>query len=411
MKKAGLEHSDMSQFSVAGNQLVVGGVELSTLVARVGQTPFYAYDRDVITRKVETLREHFPEGISFHYAIKANPMPAVIAHLAELTDGLDVASGEELRRALDTQMEPENISFAGPAKSVNELRMAIAAGITINLESEVEFDRAKSVAQELGITGKVAVRVNPDFQLKASGMKMGGGPQQFGIDAERVPALLKAIDESDLKFEGFHIFTGSQNLKAEAIIDAHDKIFDLLERIQKDYPTKVNKLNIGGGLGIPYFPGEKPLDLAPIGHNLERLLQHYQRYLEGTEVIVELGRYLVGESGVYVCEITDIKESRGETFLITNGGLHHHLAASGNFGQVLRKNYPAAIGNRMAATELERASVVGPLCTPLDLLANKMELPSATIGDYVVIFQSGAYGITASPEKFLSHPHAVEVLV
>ncbi len=404
-------HAPMDQFPSRDGELLIGGIPVSQLAARVGQTPFYAYDRRVIADKVSGLRKALPESIHIHFAMKANPMPVLVNYLAGLVDGLDVASGKELRVALDTGIDPDTISFAGPGKDDAELSMAVASGITVNLESETEMERITRAGERLGLTPKVAIRVNPDFELKASGMKMGGGSQQFGVDAERVPAMVRAIQQRDLDFQGFHIFTGSQNLKPEAITTAHDNIFDLVQRLLEDAPAKVRKLNIGGGFGIPYFPGERPLELAPIAERLRGHLAKLPEYAPDAEVIVELGRYLVGESGVYVSRIREKKISRGQTFLISDGGLHHHLAASGNFGQVIRKNYPAAIGNRMGQADTEQVSVVGPLCTPLDLLANKMQLPCAEAGDLVVIYQSGAYGLSSSPRDFLSHPHPVEVLV
>jgi diaminopimelate decarboxylase len=316
-----------------------------------------------------------------------------------------------MKVALDTTMSAEHISFAGPGKSEREIASAIAAGVTLNLESATELETAARLGEEMGITPRIAVRVNPDFELKASGMKMGGGPKQFGIDAEQVPQVLARLKELDLDFRGFHIFSGSQNLRPEAIIEAQEKTFELAYRLADSAPGPVHKLNIGGGFGIPYFPGEQHLDIAPISERLGELLAEKESRLPEAEVILELGRYLVGEAGVYVCRVVDRKISRGHTFLVTDGGLHHHLAASGNFGQVIRKNYPVLVGTQMDVAETESASVVGPLCTPLDLLAEKMELPKAGIGDLVVILQSGAYGLTASPTAFLSHPAPLEVLV
>ncbi|MBB5018313.1 diaminopimelate decarboxylase [Chitinivorax tropicus] len=398
-------------FPVVDQSLVIGGIPLPRLAARVGQTPFYAYDRRLLTARVQALRAALPAEIELHYAMKANPMPAVVQHMAGLVDGLDVASGRELRVALDTGMLPANISFAGPGKGEQELTQAIAAGIVINLESETELERVATLGHTLGLRPKVAVRVNPDFELKSSGMKMGGGPKQFGIDAERVPAVLTRIGALGLDFEGFHIFSGSQNLKPESIVEAHDLTFELGLRLAAQAPSPVKALNIGGGFGIPYFPGENRLDLGPIADNLAQKLPDVKARLGGAAIIIELGRYLVGEAGIYVCRITDKKVSRGHTYLVTDGGLHHHLSASGNFGQVIRKNYPVAIGNRMGQDDAAPASVVGPLCTPLDLLGDKMTLPEAEIGDLVVVFQSGAYGYTASPTRFLSHAEPIEVLV
>jgi diaminopimelate decarboxylase len=405
------QHAPLLQFAVEDDCLLIGGIRLPRLAARVGQTPFYAYSRAAMTQRVAELRAALPADVHLHYAMKANPMPAVVQHLAGLVDGIDVASGGELRVALDTGMDPAEISFAGPGKGEAELSCAIAAGIVLNLESEGEMERAAAIGQRLGIVPKVNVRVNPDFELKSSGMKMGGGPKQFGVDAERVPAMLARIGELGLDFHGFHIFSGSQNLKAAALQDAHEKTFALALRLAEAAPRAPRILNIGGGFGIPYFPGEERLDLAAVGENLARILDTVRPRLQGAQVVIELGRYLVGEAGAYVCRVVDRKESRGQVFLVTDGGLHHHLSASGNFGQVIRKNYPVVLGTRVAGGPRELASVVGPLCTPLDLLGDQMELGQAQPGDLVVVLQSGAYGATASPAAFLSHPAAVEVFV
>ncbi len=402
----------MDQFKVVDNCLHIGGRSLTEVAAEVGSTPFYAYDSQVMADQVEKLRAALPAGIHLHYAMKANPMPAVVQHLAGLTDGLDVASAGELAVALDTGTPPLHISFAGPGKSAADLEAAVSAGVIINMESEGEMARIAALAKATGTRPPVSIRVNPDFELKASGMKMGGGPKPFGVDAERVPAMLAALASLPLEFMGFHIFCGSQNLRPEAIIEAQSKTFELAFRLAESAPGPVRWLNIGGGLGVPYFPGEERLDLEAIATNLLPLLESARERLPGAEIVMELGRYLVAEAGIYVCEVVDRKDSRGETFLITNGGLHHHLSASGNFGQVIRKNHPVCVGNSVStATTGEIASVVGPLCTPLDLLADKMLLSPANVGDLIVIFQSGAYGFSASPHYFLSHPPPREILL
>jgi diaminopimelate decarboxylase len=364
-----------------------------------------------MTERVGLLRKHLPADVHLHYAIKANPMPAVVEYLARLVDGLDVASAGELRVALAAGASRSTISFAGPGKTDAELAEATAAGIVVNLESEREMERIAVQGRDGKARPRVAVRVNPDFELKSSGMKMGGGPKQFGVDAERVPAMLARIGQLGLDFQGFHIFSGSQNLRADAITEAQQKTIELALKLAEHAPSPVRLLNIGGGFGIPYFPGERALDIAAVGANLARVLDGVTRRLPQARVVIELGRYLVGEAGIYVCRVIDRKISRGQVFLITDGGLHHHLAASGNFGQVIRKNYPVVVGNRVVGSKREIASVVGPLCTPLDLLADCMEMAEAEVGDLVVVFQSGAYGLTASPTAFLSHPTPAEVLV
>jgi len=411
MNAAMPKHAPMRAFEVVDDCLVVGGIPLTRLVAQVGRTPFYAYDRGVIDARIAQLRQALPREISLHYAMKANPMPALVCHMVPRVDGIDVASGLELRIALDAGANPREVSFAGPGKSRSELEQSVAAGILVNVESLREVELLDAISQSLGLPARVAMRVNPDFELKTSGMKMGGGPKQFGIDAEEVPNVLDRVGELGLGFEGFHIYAGSQNLKAASICDAQTKSYELALRLAQRAPAPVRTLNLGGGFGIPYFPGETPLDLEPIGANLRAVVDRARQSLPGARIVIELGRYLVGEAGIYVCRVVDRKISRGHVMLVTDGGLHHHLAASGNFGQVIRKNYPVVIGNKVAGAARETASVVGPLCTPLDLLADRMDLAEAEPGDLVVVFQSGAYGATASPRGFLSHPDVREALV
>jgi len=406
------KHTPMHQWPVQGGELIVGGMPLSLLAARVGQTPFYAYDRGLLRSRVAELRAALPKSIKLHYAMKANPMPAVVALMAGLVEGIDVASAGELKVALDAGADPAEISFAGPGKRDPELRQAVASGVLVNVESMRELPVLAKAAQALGRPARVAVRVNPDFELKGSGMKMGGGPKQFGVDVEVVPEALAFIAREGLAFEGFHLYAGSQNLRAESICEAQSKSYELALRLAQLAPLQgrpVQFLNLGGGFGIPYFPGEKRLDLAPIGANLQAICERAARELPAAHIVIELGRYLVGEAGVYVTRIVDKKVSRGQVYLVTDGGLNHHLSASGNFGQVVRKNYPVALNPQRAAQEV--SSVVGPLCTPLDLLADRMELPAAEIDDLAVVFQSGAYGASASPQAFLGHPACVEVLV
>jgi len=405
------QHAPMTQFAVSHGELMVGGEQLSLLAARVGQTPFYAYGRAQLRQRVAELRQTLPAQIKLHYAMKANPMPALVGFMAGLVDGIDVASAGELKLALDAGASPKNISFAGPGKRDAELRQAVAAGVLVNIESFREVDVLAQASQDLGRPARVAVRINTDFELKGSGMKMGGGPRPFGVDVEQVPALLANLGRAGLEFEGFHLYPGSQSLNAEAICQTLQQSFDLAVRLSQHAPDKVRVLNLGGGLGVPYFPGDKPLALQPVADQLERLLQLAQIQLPQTSLVLELGRYLVAEAGVYVTRVVDRKVSRDHIYLVADGGLHQHLAATGNFGQLLRKNYPVAIGNKMDHAATQVTTVVGPSCTPLDVLADRMALPDAQVGDLVVVFQSGAYGASASPQQFLAHPPCVEVLV
>ena len=411
LPKRAPEHVTMEQFAVREGELVLGGERLSVLAERVGQTPFYAYDRQLLKDRVASLRQALPAGIELHYAMKANPMPAVVALMAGLVDGIDVASAGELKVALDAGAVAHDISFAGPGKREQELRQAVASRVLINVESMREVHLLGHISEQLGLPARVALRVNPDFELKGSGMKMGGGPKQFGVDVEQLPELMAELSRRHLVFEGFHLFAGSQNLRAEAICEAQQKSFELALRLAAQAPAPVRFLNLGGGFGIPYFPGEQRLDLQPIAENLAALQARARQEMPEAKLVIELGRYFVGEAGIYVTRILDRKVSRGHVFLVTDGGLNHHLSASGNFGQVIRKNYPVTIGNRMNAAQREVASVVGPLCTPLDLLADRMELPQAQVGDLAVVVRCGACGGSAGPQAFLGHASVVEVLV
>jgi diaminopimelate decarboxylase len=406
-----MSHLPRTYFNVRDGELCIGAIKLTELAERAGRTPFYAYDSAAIASRIRELRAALPASIHLHYAMKANPMPQVVRSIAPQVDGLDVASIGEMRVALAASVKPELVSFAGPGKSDSELAEAARAGIVINMESEREIRVLHALARETGIRPRVAIRVNPDFELKTSGMKMSGGPKQFGIDAERVPEVLRSLQGLPFEFSGFHIFSGSQNLRPASIVEAQQKSLALAIELARHAPSPVKLLNLGGGFGIPYFPGDTVLDLEPIGRNLAALTEQARAALPHATLAVELGRYIVGEAGIYVCRVIDRKISRGQVFLVTDGGLHHHLAASGNFGQVIRKNYPVVIGTRIDSTERETASVVGPLCTPLDLLADRMDLARADVGDLVVVLQSGAYGFTASPLGFLSHPSPVEMLV
>lgn len=405
-------HPTIAAFPRNAGRLTIGGVPVDRLAIRVGSTPFFAYDRGLLTDRVRQLRAALPAGLDLSYAVKANPMPAVVHHLAGLVDSFDVASAREMHTVLNTAAPPERVSFAGPGKTDAELAQAVAAGVTIELESALEAERVAAIGAQLSIRPRVAVRVNPDFQVRGSGMRMGGGAAPFGVDAERVPALLKSLHDTECEFLGFHVFAGSQNLHADILADAQRRTVELLLRLSEAAPTPVRYLNLGGGFGIPYYEQDQPLDLPRLGDNLAHLLAESIRpALPEARVVIELGRYIVGECGVYVTRIVDRKQSRGQTFLVVDGGLHHQLAASGNFGQVIRRNYPLAIANRMDEPAMERATVVGCLCTPLDVLGRDVTLPAAVVGDLVAVFHAGAYGLTASPTAFLSHPEPPEVLV
>ena len=398
-------------FTVIDGELGIGGRPASHWVEQAGDTPLFVYDRALIERRIGKLREALPREVEIHYAIKANPMPALVDWMAGRVDGLDVASAGELRVALASGMAPDRISFAGPGKRDSELAHAIEAGVTLNIESEGELERAAVIGRRAGRSVRAAVRVNPSFDLKASGMRMGGGAKPFGIDAERVPAVLARMAALEIDFDGFHVCAGSQNLSAESLIEAQAKTVELIAELTASAPRPPRIANIGGGFGIPYFPNDVPLDIERIGAALGQTLARRPDSLADTRFVIELGRYLVGEAGVYLTRVVDRKLSHGEVFLIVDGGMHHQLAASGNFGQVVRRNYPVANASRIGREPTEIAHVVGCLCTPLDRLADKASLPKGEVGDLIAVFMAGAYGLTASPTAFLGHPSPREILV
>ena len=398
-------------FTDRGGMLLLGGRPAADLIAEAGGTPLFVYDAGMIERRIARFRQAFGASVHLHYAMKANPYPPLLKWIAKKVDGIDVASAGEMRAALSAGADPGHISFAGPGKRDAELEAAIAAGVTINLESEGEAERAIAIGSRIGNAPRLAVRVNPDFEIKGSGMRMGGGAKPFGVDADRVPALVKRVVAAGAEWRGFHIFAGSQALNADALIEAQRLSLDLAADLSEAAGIAPPLVNLGGGFGIPYVAGDAPLDVEAIACKLAQNLKNRPQILVKTDFAIELGRWLVGESGVYLTRIVDRKESHGKTFLIVDGGMHHQLAASGNFGQVVRRNYPVAIAHRMGQAGEEAVNVVGCLCTPLDRLADDVLLPRAEVGDVVAVFLAGAYGLSASPQAFLGHEPAREMLV
>lgn len=391
--------------------LLVGGDRAESLVDAAGDTPLFVYDSAMLSARVAEWRAAMPASVQLHFAIKANPFAPLLTYMAGLVDGFDVASGGELKAALAAGMKAEHISFAGPGKRDRELEAAIKAGATLNLESAGEAERALSIGARMGVRPRLAVRVNPDFDLKGSGMKMGGGAKPFGVDAEAVSALVRRLVAAGADWQGFHIFAGSQALDADAIADTQTQTVALAARLAREIGAPPPLVNLGGGMGVPYFPGDKAVDASAVGAALAQTLDARDPILRGSRFAMELGRWLVAEAGVYLTRIVDRKISHGETFLVTDGGLHHQLAASGNFGTVIRRNYPIAVANQFGAEPSETVSVVGCLCTPLDRLGDQVALPRADVGDLIALFQAGAYGASASPSAFLGQGPALELLI
>ena len=392
--------------------LSIAGRPATAWIEQAGDTPLFVYDAGVVRRRIARFRQAMPEGVDLHYAVKANPFAPLVAAMAPWVDGFDIASRGELDLVMAIAGKPADaISFAGPGKRDDELELAIRAGVTLNIESEGEADRALTIARRLGVTPRLAVRVNPDIELRGSGLRMGGRPSQFGVDAENAAALVKRLVAAGADWRGFHIFAGSQALDAQAIIETQAATLALAARIADEAGAAPPQVNLGGGFGNPNLPADGALDVEAIGAALADALAQRPAILADTRFAIELGRWLVGECGVYLTRVIDRKVSRGETFLVVDGGLHHQLAASGNFGTVVRRNYPVAVATAPPGAPTETVTVVGCLCTPLDLLADKVTLPVAQPGDVIAIFMAGAYGASASPAAFLGHAPARQLLV
>jgi diaminopimelate decarboxylase len=389
-------------------ELHLAGVPISQIVAQYG-TPLFVYDSHVLDAKWQLLRECFPPEFGINYSVKANPNPAIIRHFLTKGSGLEIASGGEFMLALNAGCHPGSMLFAGPGKTEAELEIVLARGIgEIHLESRREAERIGRICRRLGVRARVAIRVNPSAEAQGGAMVMGGRAVPFGIDEEEIDSVLDhLLSDSTIDFKGIHLFSGTQILDYEILITQYRKAIEIAKRIKLPLQT----IDLGGGLGIPYFQNERELDLDELGVELRKLTAEIRDdpVFAKTRFIVEPGRFLVGEAGVYVTRVLDIKLSRGKKFLIVDGGMHHHLAASGNLGQTIKRNYPLALLSRLRSSPQETVDVVGPLCTPLDVLARSVTLPHAEIGDLLGVFQSGAYARTASPMGFLSHPTPAEV--
>lgn len=391
--------------------LTIGGIDARTLVEEAGGTPLFVYDNNLVGTKIALFRAALPDGIGLHYAVKANPYPPLLKWICQFVDGFDIASEGELAALEQVGAACIPLSFAGPGKSDRELTRAVKAKATVSVESEGEAARLLEIAGKLGMRPRVMVRVNPPFQLKGAGMKMGGAASPFGIDHDRCADVVRGLVEAGADWRGLHIYPGSQCLDWAAIVEAQGLSVALAGQVADEAGHVPPEVNLGGGFGIPYFVGEAPLDLYSMGQAQGAMLAECPVSLGASRFTIELGRWLVGEAGVYLTRVTDRKDSRGETFLVTDGGLQHMLAASGNFGQLLRRNYPVAVATRFGIPGEEVANVVGNLCTPLDIIGHQVELPRAEVGDLIAVFCAGAYGLSASPQAFLSQTRAKEMMI
>jgi diaminopimelate decarboxylase len=401
-------------FGSSAGELLVGGVPVGRLAAAHG-TPLFAYDASVLDRKWALLREALPPEFAIAYSVKANPAARILRHFLAKGALLEVASAGELRRATESGCRPDRILFAGPGKTPAELELALREGIReIHAESALELSRIGEIARRLGMRARVAVRVNPGAEVQGGAMRMGGKPTPFGVDEEALDPVIDGIlADPAIDLRGLHVYAGTQILDPVVLARQYRRALDIARRVVERIGHPLHTLDFGGGLGVPYFPGEAELDMAKLREELRALMAEVEgdSRLAGTTLLVEPGRYLVGEAGIYIASVLDVKVSRGKTFLVVDGGMNHHLAASGNLGQVIKRNFPVALVTRLEEPPAVTADVVGPLCTPLDTVARDLSVPGPAVGDLVGIFQSGAYALTASPVDFLSHPFPAEVFV
>ncbi|MDX2253587.1 MAG: type III PLP-dependent enzyme [Nitrospira sp.] len=401
-------------FSRSGQHVLVAGVSLATVAERFG-TPVFVYDAGVLDRKLTSLRAALPGSFEISYSVKANPNKAILRRFVAKGCGLEIASGGEYQLASDAGCPFDRVVFAGPGKTESELELVLAKGIgELHVESLVEIDRIARLCHRLGATVNVALRINPTGEAEGGAMRMGGRATPFGVDEESADVLVDHLAASPaLRLTGVHLFTGTQILDHEILLRQYQKGMAIAASVARRVKRPLATVDFGGGLGIPYFPHERELDLESLGQGLARLMESSGKepVFNGTTFLLEPGRFLTAEAGIFMARVTDVKTSRGKTFVILDGGMNCHLAASGNLGQTIKRNYPIAVVNRIEDPIGVTADVVGPLCTPLDTLGRNVELPRPEVGDLVGVFQSGAYGLTASPVHFLSHPSPAEVMI
>ncbi len=346
-----------------------------------------------------------------NYAIAANPYEPLLNFIGSYVEGFRVVSQSELERLERAGLAGIAMTFAGPGKTDDEIDSALRAGATLSIESEGEAERAIRAGGRLGIKPRLGVRITPTLEMDLIGRKATDAPSPFGVDASRAPELIKGLLQADVDWRGLHMFTGSQWLDAAELIDVHRASIAVAGQIVDSVGVRLHELNLGGGFATPCLPGDEPLDLYAVANALCQSVIAAPDSLATTQFSIELGRWLVDESGVYVTRVIDRKQSGGRTFLVTDGGGHHLLGATGPFGEPPRRNHPIALAHKFGAAAEEEVTVTGCLCTPFDVLGDEVGLPVAEPGDLVAVFYAGAYGLSASPQAWESRPAAREILV
>ena len=397
--------------AAADGQLLIGGIAVEELVAEAGGTPLFVYDNNIVGAQIAALKAAMPDGLAIYYSVSANPYEPLLNFLGRYVDGFRVVSRGELDHLKRAGLAGIGMTFAGPGKREDELEKGIAAGATISVESEGEAARAISAGERVGVKPRLTVRVNPPFSIDKHGLTMGARPTPFGVDAERVPALVEGLLEAGVDWRGLHIFAAAQCLDCGALVEAHRAIIACAGGICETIGLPLPELNLGGGFDVPCFAGEEPIDLYRLANALHEMVSNGPELLATTRLSLELGRWLVAQCGVYLTRILDRTESCGETFLTTDGGGHQLLGATGCLLERGRGNFPLAVANRFASPAEEQVTVTGCLATPHDLFGDEVMLPRTKVGDLIAIFCAGAYGLTASPQAWESRPLAREMLV
>jgi len=392
-------------------QLLIGGRSCDELVAEAGRTPLFVYDNNIVGAQIARFKGAMPDGISLFYSVSANPYQPLLEFLGRYVDGFRIVSVGELKLLEQAKLAGLPINFAGPAKLDSELDEAVRTGATISIESEGDARRAIAAAERARITPRICVRVTPPFTIEAGRIAAGQAPSPFGVDAERVPGLVCALLEAGADWRGLHMFSGVQCLDAETLSEVYRLSLECSGEIAGTIGRPIPEINLGSGFDVPCAAGDEPLDVDAVARNLNRTLCETSPLLATTRFTIELGRWLVGECGVYLTRIIDRSESGGRIFLATDGGGHHFMRATGMLGERGTVSFPIGIANRFNAPVDEEVSVTGCLCTPFDVLGDEIGLPHADVGDLVAVFCAGAYGLTASPQAWESRPPARELLV
>lgn len=377
------------------------------------QTPCYVYFAEQIENRIALLRERFGNRFALSFAVKCNPNPGLLRWLNGRIEHLDVSSSGELHLALHAGWDPAQISFTGPAKREYELRDAMAAGIgLLVIESLREARLASAIAVQTGRYQPVLVRIAPDSVPKGFGDQMAGRPSAFGIDIEVTgDALREILTLPGLTLIGLHIYSGTQCLRPDAIVANYRGFLTIFVKLCEEHGLRPAKLIFGAGLGVAYHDQDTPLDLSQIADSIIPDLDDFRQKpaFVDAELVLELGRYLVGDSGYFLTRVISVKESRGARIAICDGGMNNHLPAAGLFGMAMRRNY--SMHKVGGGGPVEKIDIVGPLCTSIDRLASGIELPHLEEGDVIAVHNSGAYGLTASPIHFISHAPPAELLI